>query len=230
MSSTNYFNAKYYPAILLILLAVIAITVGIMLSLRPANQESQIDTVVASPGTRNIEPQALTDFNLKDQKGRPFGVEQLKGEWTFMFFGYMGCPDVCPTALAVMQNIATVLERDPRQIRSQFVFVSIDPERDALANLGDYVEYFNADFIGVSGNPLQLQGLVQQLGVEVKPVQDDSSRNYLTSYLMSHTSSIMLIDPLARLQTKYPPPHERASILSQFYSSLYQYELKNSKP
>lgn len=226
MNSINYFNAKHHRTILFAVLTAIAVAIGMLLAQYLPIQEPQVNIVSDLNDTIKIEPQALTDFNLTDQNGQPFGIERLKGKWTFVFFGYTRCPDVCPTTLAVMQNIATVLERDPRQIKSQFVFVSIDPERDNLASLGGFVEYFNPGFIGITGKPSQLQGLVHQLGVEARRIRGDGAMNYL----MSHTSAIMLIDPQARLQAKYPPPHERASILKQFYTSRYQYQHGNSKP
>lgn len=226
MNSINYFNAKQHRTILYSVLTVVAVASGVMLARYLATQEPQVDMVPDWQDTIKTGPQALTDFNLTDQNGQPFGIERLKGKWTFMFFGYTRCPDVCPTTLAVMQNIATVLERDPRQIKSQFVFVSIDPERDALTSLGGFVEYFNPGFIGITGKPSQLQGLVHQLGVEARRIKGDGAMNYL----MSHTSAIMLIDPQARLQAEYPPPHERARILKQFYASHYQYQHGNSKP
>jgi protein SCO1/2 len=195
---------------------------GVMLARHLPKQDVQVNMGESLQDTIKTEPLALTAFTLTDQNNRPFGLGRLKGKWTFMFFGYTRCPDVCPTTLAVMQNIATVLERDPRQIKSQFVFVSIDPQRDSLSGLGGFVEYFNPGFIGLSGNPAQLQGLVQQIGVEAKRLKGDNAGNYL----MSHTSAIMLIDPQARLQAKFPPPHERAGILKLFYSSRYHYQLK----
>jgi protein SCO1/2 len=162
----------------------------------------------------------LTTFRLTDQHGRVFDLDRLKDKWTFMFFGYTRCPDICPTTMAVMKNIATVLERDPRQIEAQFVFVSMDPERDKPESLGGYVEYFNPAFIGITGNQAQLDVLGRQLNIEVRRIEGDTS----ASYLLSHTSSIMLFDPRARWYADFSPPHERASIIERFYLGRHLYQ------
>jgi len=159
------------------------------------------------------EPRPMTAFSLSDQRGRAFDLERLKGKWTFMFFGYTSCPDICPTTMLVMREIASVLARDPRDIDSQFVFVSVDPQRDNPENLGRYVEYFNPHFVGATGDSAQLEVLTRQLNVMAMRIEESPS----TNYLISHTSSIMLIDPKARLYAAFSPPHDRTSIIERFY-------------
>jgi len=215
------FNIKDYPRLLFaVFVFIIAVAIGASLKYFQFNHDSQNDKQTVWQETNKTEPKKLTNFSIKDQKNQTFGLQQLKGKWTFMFFGYTHCPDVCPTALAMMRNIAKVLDHDPRKIKSQFVFVSIDPQRDNLASIGSFVEYFNPDFIGLTGKPLQLKDLLKQLDVKTSRIKGDAAMNYL----VSHTSSIMLIDPEVRLLAKYEPPHERASILKKFYKSYYQYQ------
>jgi len=205
---------------LLMLLAVFAVFAGSWLAHSLNRHEPQEDIPSDLKSALLPEPQPLTAFMLTDQHGRVFDLDRLKDKWTFMFFGYTRCPDICPTTMAVMKNIATVLERDPRQIEAQFVFVSMDPERDKPESLGGYVEYFNPAFIGITGNQAQLDVLGRQLNIEVRRIEGDTS----ASYLLSHTSSIMLFDPRARWYADFSPPHERASIIERFYLGRHLYQ------
>jgi protein SCO1/2 len=221
MVSTRYsINYKDSRTMLLMLLAVFAVVAGSWLAHSLNRHEPQEDIPSDLKSALLPEPQPLTAFRLTDQHGKVFDLDRFKGKWTFMFFGYTRCPDICPTTMAVMKNIATVLERDPRQIEAQFVFVSMDPERDKPESLGGYVEYFNPDFIGITGNQAQLDVLGRQLNIEVRRIEGDTS----ASYLLSHTSSIMLFDPRARWYADFSPPHERASIIERFYLGRHLYQ------
>jgi protein SCO1/2 len=221
MVSTRYsINYKDSRTMLLMLLAVFAVVAGSWLAHSLNGHEPQEDIPSDLKSALLPEPQPLTAFMLTDQHGRVFDLDRLKDKWTFMFFGYTRCPDICPTTMAVMKNIATVLERGPRQIEAQFVFVSMDPERDKPESLGGYVEYFNPAFIGITGNQAQLDVLGRQLNIEVRRIEGDTS----ASYLLSHTSSIMLFDPRARWYADFSPPHERASIIERFYLGRHLYQ------
>ncbi len=79
------------------------------------------------------EPRPLKSFALTDHNGKPLGLEQLKGQWSFLFFGYTHCPDICPTTLGMLKGVATKLEATPEiNGDTRFLFVSVDPKRDTL--------------------------------------------------------------------------------------------------
>lgn len=215
--SINHINIR---PILFILMVVSTIIIGAWLVRFLTAHEPHDDIPPDLKSALLSKPQPLVSFSLTDQHGRPFGLDRLKDKWTFMFFGYTRCPDICPTTMTVMNNIATILERDPRKIESQFVFVSMDPERDKPENLGSYVNYYRPGFIGITGTQTQLDVLGHQLGIEARRIKGDTSSNYL----LSHTSSIMLIDPEARWHAIFSPPHERANIIERFYVSRYLYQ------
>src|SRR5258708_21646701 len=106
------------------------------------------------------DPKPLTAFALTDDKNRVFDLASLKGKWSFLFFGFTHCPDVCPTTLAVLarahDNIAknTVVAAD-----IQFVFISVDPNRDTASKLRHYVDYFDTTFLAVPGNDTHIWNL-----------------------------------------------------------------------
>src|SRR5712691_6647638 len=111
------------------------------------------------------DPKPLTAFAFTDHENRVFDLSRLKGKWSFLFFGYTHCPDICPMALAILarahENIvkSTVGAKDV-----QFVFISVDPNRDTAGKLKQYVTYFDATFLGVTGDDAQLGKLAGQPG------------------------------------------------------------------
>ena len=162
--------------------------------------------------TLRPEPLPLEGFSLTDQYGQPFTLDQLKDKWSFVFFGYTSCPDVCPTTLAEMANIADILADEKQDDNIQFIFVSVDPERDTVELLKDYMDYFNPAFIGLTGRQSEIDALTQQLYILTirKPSESPDS------YQINHASSIMLIDPKRRWFASFSPPVNDQRIVKQF--------------
>ncbi len=157
-------------------------------------------------------PKKLQAFQLRQGDGTAFTLDKLKGHWSFLFFGYTHCPDVCPTTLAMLNQVDALLEQSHAADRRQFVFVSVDPERDTLPLLKDYVGYFNPSFIGVTGSPEQLPALTHQLGIlHVKAPQANGK-----DYLVDHSAAILLIDPAVRVVGIFSPPHQARDIATRF--------------
>jgi protein SCO1/2 len=158
-------------------------------------------------GLRFSEPRALTPFTLTDHHGVEFGVDRLKGKWSYVFFGYTHCPDVCPTTMSVLNSVAGRL--DNSEIPVQYIFISVDPVRDTPEQLGQFVSYFNGDFIGVTGTDQGLESLTRQLGVAYMRVP---AENGTENYLIDHTASVLLFDPDGRFHANYSPPLDAAGI------------------
>src|SRR6266581_9554947 len=110
------------------------------------------------------DPKPLTAFALTDDKNRVFDLASLKGKWSFLFFGFTHCPDVCPTTLAVLARARDNIARNTVGAEEiQFVFVSVDPDRDTARELRQYVEYFDTAFLGVTGDDAELANLAGKL-------------------------------------------------------------------
>ena len=82
----------------------------------------------------------------------------------------------------------------------QVIFISIDPERDNLEKLKEYVPYFHNDFIGLTGNDEELKNVAEIFNIVYFKENSDSE----TDYLMSHPTSVYLINREGRLILKYP--------------------------
>ncbi len=192
-------------------LVALGLGLGLFLSM-----QSNVLRISDPPGIKGLlwpQPKLLTPFTLIDQRGSRFDLEKLKGTWSFVFFGYTHCPDICPITLAVFDSVHNELVEHPSSSGDlQFIFVSVDPERDTPEQLGNYVNYFNAAFLGLSGNEQELSGLTRQLGILYLRTEPDDSENYL----VDHTAAVFLIDPLGRLVAIFSPPHDAKQMATRF--------------
>jgi protein SCO1/2 len=175
---------------------------------------SDVDALVL-PQARDISP-----FTLTGQDGQPFTLDKLKGKWSFVFFGYTHCPDVCPTTLAMLNNVAQLLQQQDGGLKDvQFVFISVDPERDNPKQIGEYVAYFNKAFLGATGQRAQLDQLAKQMSamyfINKKPGQKD--------YTVDHSASIVLTQPDGKMRALFSPPHIPSKIVKAFDAIREQY-------
>lgn len=193
------------------LAAAVGLTAGFFLSHVVAHRSNEQQANI--PGFLGPQLKTLRTFRLVDQNEHPFDLERLQGKWTFLFFGYTHCPDVCPVTLAVLQQVAKNLKAGPTAARDvQVVFVSVDPQRDTPARLGEYVRYFDDDFLGVTGTAADLAELTRQLGIvhmRSEPTEDGN-------YLVDHTAAILLTDPEARWVGVFTAPHGAREITERY--------------
>lgn len=200
--STSFPGAKLLLP--LMIASIIALTAGWWLSTYLFDNVADLEDL---HGLRFSEPRALTPFALTDHHGAEFGVDRLKDKWSYMFFGYTHCPDVCPTTMSVLNSVASRLANS--KIPVQYIFVSIDPDRDTPEQLGQFVSYFNGEFLGVTGTEQGLESLTRQLGVAYMRVPGEKDTE---NYLMDHTASVLLFDPDGRFHANYSPPLDPAGI------------------
>jgi len=159
------------------------------------------------------EPKPLQAFSLIDQYQQPFNRQRLQGKWSFVFFGYTYCPDICPTTLSTLTGVVRQLQGDPQDLADvQVIFVSVDPQRDTPEVIEGYLKYFNEAFVGVTGEQHDIDSLTLQFGAGYMKEPDTTPGQYL----VSHTSSIFLVDPGGRLLAAFSPPHNPATIVDQF--------------
>jgi protein SCO1/2 len=169
----------------------------------------------AMPAQRSFtpvnDPQPLPEFTLDSPAG-PVTRSSLVGGWSFIFFGYTQCPDVCPSALSLMADLH---ERLAPKDRPGVLFISVDPQRDTGELLAAYVPAFNPAFRGASGSDAALSALVGHLGV-VYLRHPPSRPEHPAIYTVDHTAAMFLIDPQARLRAVFSPPHDAAAMLADY--------------
>ena len=158
----------------------------------------------------------LAAFSLAGAGGRSIAIADLKGRWSFVFFGYTHCPDICPTTMSVLAQAFRLLETDPDiAAELQGLFVSVDPARDSPESLKDYVAFFDPRIVGVTGGAEQLGAFARQFGA-LYTIHAPQSGKAADDYLVTHNSTIFLVDPRARLHGRLPPPHDPHQIAEAF--------------
>jgi len=145
------------------------------------------------------EPRPVAAFQLSDQHGRIFTQEQLRGSWTILFAGFIHCPDICPGTLALLADVQERAGISPDQLRT--VFVSIDPERDTPENLAEYLDYFNPEWIALTGQKPELDRLMASLELAYVRVPVGGGE-----YTMDHSTALVLIDPEGRMRGYFTAP------------------------
>lgn len=90
------------------------------------------------------------NFQLTDQYGKARTLEDFKGKVVVMFFGFIYCPDVCPTTMGELALVMKELGKDAERV--QVLFVTVDPERDTPELLAQYMAAFHPSFLGLHGS------------------------------------------------------------------------------
>ena len=155
-------------------------------------------------------------------------TEMMKGRWHLLFFGYTFCPDVCPVELSVLHQMMDILrEQIASEQLPQTVFISIDPERDTPEMTAEYVEYFDPEFIGLTGTNADLQILTMPFGIswmkERNSVSDKKTDE--KNYLISHTRTIILVNPDMKVAGLFPAPHS-AREMAEMYQKIIHKEMR----
>jgi protein SCO1 len=173
-------------------------------------------------GTWLPEPRSLPAFELIDMQGESFTRASLEGRWSFLFFGYTYCPDICPLTMALLGSAITEIRRlEPDAADPRVVFVSVDPDRDTPEALEQYVGYFNPEFMGVTGPMEALTPFTRALGILHRKAEDPRDPD---NYLVDHSGSILLINPRGELQAVLSAPHQVQTIASDFVLVRQRFE------
>lgn len=187
----------------LILLAALAAAAGLWFGARllPAPPAETYAALVHYP-----VPRALPAFALVRSDGKPLTLEDWKGRWNVVFFGYTNCPDVCPMTLTTFKQAWKRLDDATRE-RVRFDFVSVDPVRDTPEQLARYVGFFDPAFVAATGSDEQLTVLTRALGLLYSRGEPENG-----TYAVDHSASAVVIDPDGHQVGLFRPPFEATAI------------------
>jgi protein SCO1/2 len=131
-------------------------------------------------------------FKLAASTGGSFSTDELKGKPFLVFFGFTRCPEICPTTISDISTWLDALGSDGKEIKA--LFVSIDPERDSVAAMKDYLSSFSDQIIGLTGTPDQIAGVAKEYRIYYAkhPLKDGD-------YTMDHSAMIYLMDRQGKL-------------------------------
>ncbi|WP_375143851.1 SCO family protein [Acuticoccus sp. MNP-M23] len=150
----------------------------------------------APENPKSLLPLRLGDmrFSLSDHDGWNVGPQDLVGRATMVFFGFTSCPDVCPTTLADITGWLEALGEDADLLN--VVFITVDPTRDTVEAMAEYVGYFHPMIRGWTGSPEEIARAADGFRATYERVPDENG-----SYTMNHTAGIFLFDAEGRFRT-----------------------------
>ncbi|MGB1266142.1 MAG: SCO family protein [Nereida ignava] len=150
-------------------------------------------------------PLGQMEFQLIDQDGKLIGPRSLLGKPSMVFFGFTYCPDVCPTTLSDISGWLDDLGKDVAGVN--VVFITVDPERDTVDVISEYVSYFHPAIQGWSGTLDETGRAAAGFRASYEKVATDGD-----DYTMNHTASVFLFDAQGRFATTidYHEPREFA--------------------
>jgi len=220
-------------AILLIIAVAIAVAAAAFIGSRPDNARPDNDRIVKPPEEIDDylfwEAKQLTDFKLIGADHKTLVLNDLKGKWSFIFFGYIHCPDVCPLTMGVLGQAFKLIEKNPVAYQEiQGIFVSVDPKRDTPELVKEYASYFSSKFTGVTGDTAQLDAFSRQMSAlyTIHPKEAQGSGD---NYSVTHNSTVFLVDPQGRLYGRFPPPQLPQEIAEVFVKIRMFYNEKVKK-
>jgi protein SCO1/2 len=134
------------------------------------------------------------DLALTDHTGKMRTLADFRGKVVVVFFGYMHCPDVCPTTLAELKVVKEQLGEDGGRL--QVLFVTLDPERDTPKLLAAYAPAFDPSFLGLYGDTAATARVAKEFKVFYQKVPGKTP----DSYTVDHTAGSYVFDPQGRLR------------------------------
>ena len=133
------------------------------------------------------------DFTLTGSKGQAVRWGDFAGKYRIVYFGYTFCPDICPTDMQRVAQGLKILKTKDAQLAAKVVpiFISIDPDRDTPAVVGEFAAAFSPDVVGLTGTPDQIAATAKTF--KVAYAKEPPAKN--GSYLMQHSTIVYLFGP-----------------------------------
>jgi protein SCO1/2 len=187
--------------------AAIAVVVGVTLIWREVSPPGLPEARITG------EADIRSVFALTDHTGRAVTEADFAGRWQLVFFGFTHCPDICPTTLAYMANVLDLL--GPGADRVAPLFITVDPVRDTVPVMAEYVAAFHPRLIGLTGAEAQTAEAARNFRVYYEKMGEGSAPD---GYLMAHSGHIYMMRPGGRfdavfLESGQPPGQLATEIL-----------------
>lgn len=180
--------------LLMVLVAVASLGVALLLN-DHAKKPVKLKEVTAFKAPRKIK-----SFHLTGTNGKVFNQKSLRHHYTLMFFGFTRCPMMCPTTMAMLNQVYKKLEKKGVKSMPRVVFVSVDPDRDTIQVVKRYVKSFNTHFIGAVGSKQAVSQLMHQFNVMAAKIHQGKG------YTIEHSNTVLIINPQGRFYGVFSNP------------------------
>lgn len=168
---------------------------------------------VAAPSVATVLPASreLPDVPFVDQHGRAFHLASVQGNFTWLFFGFTNCPDICPLTLKTLADARAAIAARAPASTPKVVFVSVDSNRDTPERITEYLSHFDPEFIGVTASDADLAPLLKTLGVTVEKHDHGGG-----SYTVVHNSTLYVLGPRAEWIALSSGPQDAAKLAADY--------------
>jgi protein SCO1/2 len=205
-------------AIILFFIVIVASLIFYFNVLRP-QQKYYYAHYVKIHGTYLLEPIKIKNFLLMDAHEKKYTKENLKGHWSMIYFGFTHCDMICPTTMHALNKMYLILQKSlEKKELPQVIFITLDPERDSLKKINDFVAAFNSHFIGARGSMEVTIALKKQLHVIATKIQTNAQT--VDNYTLDHSADILLVNPNAEIQAYFTYPQQSENIAQDYQSIL----------
>jgi len=137
-------------------------------------------------------------FTLLDHTGKKRSLAEFKGKVVLIYFGYMFCPDICPTDLSNLASLLKRLGKDSDQV--QTIFITLDPARDTPELIGKYVQHFDKRILGLRGTEQQTKQVATQYKTFYEKVSLKGNQ-----YVIDHTAFTYIVNRAGKYLAFFPP-------------------------
>lgn len=166
-------------------------------------------------GTLLQSPRSIHSFSLQGIDGKEYNNQGLRGQWTFLFFGFTHCGSVCPTTMAELSKMYRILEGTGVFPKPRIVMISIDPERDTRQRLNQYVKAFHPQFYGARAAYNTIDAMTEELGIAYVKVAKPHQEN-ADDFEIDHTGTLILFNPDGKLAAFFTMPHKASQLAADY--------------
>jgi protein SCO1 len=161
-------------------------------------------------------PRQVKPFTLLNKNGNQIDKSYFEDSWTLMFFGFTNCPDICPVTLSLFKNLREAIKGTEVFDSTKFVMVTVDPEHDTHTILKKYVEHFDSNFGGLTGDFIDIYNFASNVNAAfIKVTNDDGSYRY------DHTGNIVILNQYGDYIGFIKPPFDVYNIKKAYRSIRY---------
>ena len=182
------------------------------------NYIKYISLIIVIITSNNLYADIGGDFTLKDQYNNKFTLSD-SSKVKIVFFGFLNCPDICPTTLTEVANLLKKLEGLSKNIDP--IFITVDPTRDTPELLKNYLSFFDERIIGLTGTQEEIEKVSNQYHV----YYSYQNKGKVEDYTVNHTANMYLIDEKNNVEKIFVP----GTPFSEFYKYVNRYLMKDIK-
>lgn len=170
-------------------------------------------------GTYLEHPREVNAFQLTGTDHKTFDNTSLHGQWTFIFFGFTNCGSICPTTMAELSKMYRLLNEKGVKNLPRVVMISVDPTRDTVSKLNQYVRSFQPAFYGARGEEAIIKAMTKEMGIAYTKVANQDGI-IPENYNIEHSGALMLFNPQGQLNAFFTGPHSAAHLANDYLTLI----------